>query len=94
VPISRERAVELSHRIAERIASSPGLSVAAEKEFTRGRILQALLDWDRESSLLEENVRKRLRLRTRGAVEGSREWDLLFAEEMTRALTELLGRGE
>ena len=32
--------------------------------------------------------------RNRRAVEGTQEWDLLFAEEMTRALVALLGRGE
>jgi hypothetical protein len=91
--ISRERAVELSHRIAERIAAAAGVTVAAEKEFARNRILQALLDWDRENGALEERCRKRLRDRRR-AVEGSQEWDLLFAEEMSRAYAELLGRGE
>ena len=90
---SRERAVDLSHRIIERIVAAPGVTLLAEREFSRNRVLQALLDWDRETDRLEEKVRARLREKRR-AVEGSREWDLLFAEEMTRAYTELLGRGE
>jgi hypothetical protein len=94
VAISRERAVELSHRIAERLASTSGLSVLAEREFTRNRILQALLEWDREVGQLEEQTRKSIRERNRRVVEGTQEWDLLFAEEMTRALAGLLGRGE
>jgi hypothetical protein len=92
--ISRERAVELSHRIGERLASTAGVSVLAEREFTRNRVLQALLEWDRELGLLEGRARTRIRERNRRVVEGTQEWDLLFAEEMSRALDELLGRGE
>ena len=92
--ISRERAVEISHRIAERLASTPGVAVVAEREFTRNRVLQAILEWDREVGQLEEQTRKSLRTRGRKVVEGTQEWDLLFAEEMARALAALLGRGE
>lgn len=92
--ISRERAVDLSHRIAERLASTPGVTVLAEREFTRNRILQTLLEWDREIGLLEGQARTRIRERNRKVAEGSQEWDLLFAEEMARALADLLGRGE
>ncbi len=92
--ISRERAVELSHRIAERLASTPGVSVLAEREFARNRILQALLEWNRELGLLEGQARTRIHERNRRVVEGTQEWDLLFAEEMMRALAGLLGRGE
>ena len=92
--ISRERAVELSHRVVERLASTPGVSVVAARELTRNRILQAILDWDREVARLEEEARKKTRERNRRAVEGSSEWDLLYAEELTRALADFLGRGE
>lgn len=92
--ISRERAVDLSHRIGERLAATPGVSVVAEREFTRNRILQTLLEWDREIGKLEEEARKKIRERNRRVVEGTQEWDLLFAEEMNQALDALLGRGE
>jgi hypothetical protein len=94
VAISRERAVDLSHRIGERLATTPGVSVLAEREFARNRILQALLEWNRELGLLEGQARTRIHERNRRVVEGTQEWDLLFAEEMTRALAGLLGRGE
>jgi hypothetical protein len=92
--ISRERAVDLSHKIVERLAATPGLSLPAAREATRARVLQALTDWDREIAAIEEATRARIRERSRRTVEGSREWDLLYAEELTRALADLLGRGE
>jgi hypothetical protein len=92
--ISRERAVELSHRVVDRLASAPGVNILAARELARNRILQAILDWDREIALIEEQARKRTRERNRRAVEGSSEWDLLYAEELTRGLVDLLGRGE
>jgi len=94
VAISRERAVDLSHRIGERLATTPGVSVLAEREFARNRILQALLEWNRELGLLEGQARTRVHERNQRVVEGTQEWDLLFVEEMTRALAGLLGRGE
>ena len=92
--ISRERAVDLSHKIMERLTATPGVTLPAAREITRGRVLQALLDWDREIAALEERTKARIREKSRRTVEGSREWDLLYAEELTRALADLLGRGE
>jgi hypothetical protein len=92
--LSRERAVDLSHRIVERLTAAGGIGLAAEKEFSRNRILQALLEWDRQSSVLEEKIRKKLRAKGGRLVEGSREWDLLFGEEIIRAYEELVARGE
>ncbi len=92
--LSRERAVDLSHRILERLGTVPGAALTAEREFVRNRTLQLLLEWDRESERLEEEARKRVAARGRRVAPGSREWDLLFGEEMERLYVELLGRGE
>jgi len=94
MPLSRERAVDLSHRMIERLAKEPGVELAHEREFVRNQILKALLDWDREEERLSAEVKKRLATRARRVAEGSREWDLLYAEEMEKALSALLGRGE
>ncbi len=94
MPISRERAVDLSHRIIERLQKAGGVELSGEREFIRNRILAALLQWDRESERLADEARARLLSRSRRVAEGSREWDLLFAEEMERALSDLLSRGE
>lgn len=93
MPISRERAVDLSHRIVERVGGSAGLVLTREREFVRNHVLQALLLWDRENARLEAETRARLLSRPRKVVEGSRDWDLLFAEEMERAYAALAARG-
>ncbi len=94
MPLSRERAVDLSHRIVDRVLKTPGVELAGEREYVRNQILAALLEWDRESERLSGEVRARLLARGRRVAEGSREWDLLFAEEMERAFAALLSRGE
>ena len=92
--ISRARAVDLSHRMVERLSKTSGVALAAEREYLRNHILQAILSWDRENERLLGETEKKLLARPRRVVEGSREWDLLFAEEMERAYSALLSRGE
>jgi len=93
MPRSRERAVDLSHRMVERIGGTATLSLAQEREYVRNHLLKALLDWDRENARIEGEVRDRILARPRKPPEGSRAWDLLFAEEMERAYAALAARG-
>ncbi len=93
MPLSRERAVDLSHRMVERIAGSAGLVLTHEREFVRNHVLQALLLWDRENVRIEAEAKARLLSRPRKVVEGSRDWDLLLAEELERAYAALAARG-
>jgi hypothetical protein len=92
--ISRERAVDLSHRMVERLGKTPGVALGGEREYVRNHILQTILAWDRENDRIGAEVRTKLAARGRRVVEGSREWDLLYAEEMERAYATLLSRGE
>jgi hypothetical protein len=92
--ISRERAVDLSHRMIERLAKTPGVALAGEREYIRNRLLQAILAWDKENERMTAAVKAKIGARTRRVVEGTREWDLLLAEEMERAYGALLSRGE
>lgn len=94
VALSRERAVDLSHRMLESLLKSPAVELTAEREFVRNRILAALLDWDKEHERLVSGARRRILARGRKVAEGSREWELLLAEEMHRAYADLIGRGE
>jgi len=94
MPISRERAVDLSHRLLERLKKTPALALGFEDEQVRNRALKAIVDWDKENERLSVEAKKKLSLRGRRVVEGSREWDLAFAEEMERAYAALLSRGE
>jgi hypothetical protein len=92
--ISRDRAVDISHRMVERLGKTPGVALASEREFVRNHVLLALLAWEKENGRLTGETEKKLLQRARRVVEGSREWDLLFAEEMERAYAALLSRGE
>jgi hypothetical protein len=94
VAISRERAIDLSHRMVERLSKTAGVELAAEREQVRNQILKALLDWDRELEKVATEVTRKLSARGGRVVAGSREWDLLHAEELEKALGSLLARGE
>ena len=80
--------------MVERLSKTPGVTLAAEREYLRNHILQAILAWDKENERLSRETEKKLLAKARRVVEGSREWDLLFAEEMERAYAALLSRGE
>lgn len=92
--ISRERAVDLSHRMVERLGKTPGVTLGGEREYVRNHILQALLAWDKENARVTQAVKAKIAARSRRVVEGTREWDLLVAEELERAYAALLSRGE
>ena len=78
----------------ERLARTAGIALAGEREYVRNHVLQALLAWDKENERLAKETETRLLARARRVVEGSRDWDLLFAEEMERAYATLLSHGE
>lgn len=92
--ISRERAVDLSHRMVERLARTPGVALSGEREYVRNHLLQAILAWDKENERVTGAVKAKIAARSRRVVEGTREWDLLLAEEMERAYAALLSHGE
>lgn len=85
--------MDLSHRMVERMAGMASVRLAQEREYVRNHLLRALLEWDRENARIEAEVREKILARPRKPPEGSREWDLLFAEEMGRAYTALAARG-
>ncbi|MEO6325987.1 MAG: DUF507 family protein [Thermoanaerobaculia bacterium] len=94
MPLSRERAVDLSHRLMERIKAAPGLEVVKDRELVRNQAVKALNDWDRELDKLTADVKKRVSARARRVPEGSRQWDLLVNEELEKELAAYIGRGE
>ena len=94
MPLSRERAVDLSHRLMERLLKAPGIELVQDRERVRNQAVKAFTDWDRELERLIESVKKRVSTRARRVPEGSRQWDLLVNEELERELGSFLGRGE
>lgn len=94
MPLSRERAVDLSHRILERLQKNAAVQLTGEPEYVRNQILRALLEWEKEHGRLAAEVAAKMRASTRRIPEGSREWDLRFSEELERRLAALAARGE
>lgn len=94
MPLSRERAVDLSRQMVDRLAKTPGVELLNETEYVRNQILQALLGWDKETDKIAAEIKQKLSARARKVPEGSREWELLFAEELERALHARIARGE
>ena len=92
--LSRDRANDLSHRILERLRTSPGVELTAEAEFVRNRVASALQEWERESDLLAAAARKRVLARGRRVPEGSRAFAQLLSEELRRLWEERAARGE
>ncbi len=92
--LSRERAVDLSHRMIERLSGTAEVEIVREREFVRNAILQALLQWDRENERLRADAARKIAARGRRVVEGSREWDLLLGEELEKAYAAVLSHGE
>ena len=80
--------------MVERLVKTPAVALLGEREFVRNHVLQAVLSWDRENERLVKETKEKLLAKSRRVVEGSREWDLLFAEEMQRAYAALLAHGE
>ena len=79
--------------MVERLARTAGVALVGEREYVRNHVLQALLAWDKENERLAKETEKKLLAKGRRVVEGSRDWDLLFAEEMERAYGALAARG-
>jgi len=92
--LSRERAVDLSHRMIERLAAAAEVEVVRERELVRNAVLQALLQWDRENDRLRAEAARKIAARGRRVAEGSREWDLLMGEELEKAYSAVLSHGE
>lgn len=91
---SRERAVDLSHRILDRMRETPGVALSEQPEQVRNKVLRALLDWDQELERLGADAKKKIAARARPPVEGSRAYELLYSEELEKGLAALLARGE
>ena len=92
--LSHERAVDISHRVLERLRKTAGITLTQEPEQVRNKALRALLDWDRELGRIGGEIRAKIASRARPPAEGTRQHELLFAEELEKALAALLARGE
>ncbi|MBI4460536.1 MAG: DUF507 family protein [Acidobacteria bacterium] len=88
--LSREKVLQLSHRMIQDIAAMPQqIELLDEKNEVRleiVRLLQALLQ---EEYRMDQGVREKIRSQKREIVEGSDEWDILFRKYYQEELRKL-----
>jgi len=86
--LSRDKTIELSHRLINELAASPQVELADEKNEVRLEILRDMQALIRQESAIDEAVRQKIRSQKREIADGSGEWDILFrkyySEEMRK----------
>jgi len=86
--LSREKVVQLSHAVVDRLVSSDDVDFIEDRETIRQKIVALLNGFLREEEKMDADVRKKIASQKKEIPEGSPEWDILFrkyyAEEMKR----------
>lgn len=76
--LSREKVVQLSHRIIAAIEDLDEVEIFEEPNVIRQEIVNILNDLLREEEKIDELARLRITSQKRTIPEGSAEWDILF----------------
>ena len=86
--LSREKVVQLSHAVVDRLVSSDDVDFIEDRETIRQKIVALLNGFLREEEKMDADVRKKIASQKKEIPEGSPEWDILYrkyyAEEMKR----------
>ena len=87
--LSRDKLIELSHRIIKELAAmKPQIELVEEKNEVRLEIIRQFQALLREELQMDQGVRKKIQSQRREIAEGSAEWDILFrkyyADEMRK----------
>jgi len=86
--LSRDKTIELSHRLVGQLAELPQAELAVEKNEVRLEILRELQALLREETAIDQAVRQKIRSQKREIADGSGEWEILFrkyySEEMRK----------
>ena len=87
--LSRDKLIELSHRIIKDLAAmKPQIELVEEKNEVRLEIIRQFQALLREERQMDQGVRKKIQSQRREIAEGSAEWDILFrkyyADEMRK----------
>ena len=87
--LSRDKLIELSHRIIKDLAAmKPQIELVEEKNEVRLEIIRQFQALLREELQMDQGVRKKIQSQRREIAEGSAEWDILFrkyyADEMRK----------
>ena len=87
--LSRDKLIELSHRIIKDLAAmKPQIELVEEKNEVRLEVIRQFQALLREERQMDQGVRKKIQSQRREIAEGSAEWDILFrkyyADEMRK----------
>jgi len=87
--LSRDKLIELSHRIIKDLAAmKPQIELVEEKNEVRLEVIRQFQALLREELQMDQGVRKKIQSQRREIAEGSAEWDILFrkyyADEMRK----------
>lgn len=86
--LSREKIVQLSHRVTEHLVSSDDVTFVEDRDTIRQEIVQILQALLREEEKVDADVRRKISSQKKEIPEGSSEWDILYrkyyAEELKR----------
>jgi hypothetical protein len=78
VKLSREKVLQISHRILAHIEKDDGVEYFDEPQEIRQTIVKIIMDEMKNDELIDGLVRKKLESQKRVIVEGSDEWDVLY----------------
>jgi len=88
--LSQDKVSHLSHVILDEVTRNPAAKIRIEKERVLKEIKRVLAAELTEEAAIDRKVRTKLASYSRGIVEGSGEWDVLYRktfEEETRKHT-------
>jgi uncharacterized protein len=96
--ISREKIVQLSHKMMDVLVASDDVEFIEDRDTIRQKIVTLLTDSLREEEKADAEVRKKITSQKKEILEGSEEWDLLYrkyySEEMRRMGVQMSGPEE
>jgi hypothetical protein len=87
--LSREKLVQLSHRITGAIEALDEVEIFEEPNTIRQEILKIMTDVLHEEEKIDELVKLRITSQKRTIPEGSAEWDILYRKYYSDELRKL-----
>jgi hypothetical protein len=87
--LSREKIIQLSHRVVGAIEELDEIEIYDEPNNIRQEIVRILNDLMREEERLDAAVRQKITSQKRSIPEGSAEWDILYRKYYTDELRRL-----
>jgi hypothetical protein len=87
--LTREKLIQLSHRITGAIDALDEVEIFEESNAIRQEIVKILTDLMREEEKIAESVRARITSQKRTIPEGGAEWDILYRKYYSDELRKL-----